>query len=188
MARNLEKFESHSFYHVYNRANGAEKLFYTTANYHYFIKLLRKYLYHLVEFHAYCLIPNHFHLLIRCKGIEDHNELSSQFKKLFTAYSKAINTQENRMGALFMRSFKRKLIDSESYYSEVIRYIHHNPRKHGLMNEFANYTWSSYQVLLSEESTFLNRHYVLEWFGNKEEFIKFHSKEGEDLGDAVTFE
>ncbi|MCB0736031.1 MAG: transposase [Bacteroidetes bacterium] len=188
MAKNLEQFESGKFYHVYNRANGSEKLFFQEKNYTYFISQLRKYLYRKVEFHAYCLIPNHFHLLIRCKEIKDYNELSDQFKKLFSAYSRAINNQENRMGSLFMKPFKRKLIDTESYYSEVIRYIHHNPIKHGLMTNFSSYKWSSYQSLLADGPTFLNRSFVLGWYGNRDEFIKFHEIDGKELDKSLVLE
>ncbi|MGB0432333.1 MAG: transposase, partial [Bacteroidia bacterium] len=108
--------------------------------------------------------------------------------KLFTAYSKAINAQEKRMGSLFMRPFKRRIIDSESYYSEVMRYIHHNPVKHGLMNDFANYPWSSYNALISMNSSFLNREYVFNWFGNVDNFVDFHCKEPNDLASKIALE
>ena len=188
MAKNLDKFESHQFYHVYNRANGIEKLFYRDANYHYFIKLLRKYIYDFAEFHAFCLIPNHFHLLVRCKEIKNHDVLSNQFKKLFTVYSKAINAQESRMGSLFMRPYKRKQVDTDAYYSELLRYIHHNPAKHGVLDDFASYPWSSYDALISKSSSFLNKQYVLDWFGGIDSFVDFHSKEPKGVSFEIALE
>ncbi|MBL7066456.1 MAG: hypothetical protein ISS29_01165 [Candidatus Marinimicrobia bacterium] len=62
-------FIENQFYHVYNRANGEDKLFYTDANYLYFLAKLNSYISTFVEIYAYCLIPNHFHLPVKVKDI-----------------------------------------------------------------------------------------------------------------------
>ena len=110
----------------------------------------------LVDIGAYCLMPNHFHLLAfekREKGI------SIFMKKLLTAYSKYYNTKNDRKGALFDGNFKAKHLDTDNYLKYIYAYIHLNPVKliyskwkeeKGLLdfelakNFIENYTYSSY--------------------------------------------
>ena len=114
------------FYHIFNRGNNREDLFREERNYLYFLKLYKKYITPIADTFAYCLLKNHFHLLIRIKTEEeiihpiikirrsgdsksDLNEInfSKQFSNLFNAYSKAINKGYNRTGSLFERPFHR---------------------------------------------------------------------------------
>jgi len=86
------------FYHVYNRGNNREKLFYKKENYIYFLKKYDYYLYDYLETQAYCLLPNHFHLLVRVREIKDlpgqeyvEGLISRHFSNFFNCYAKAIN-------------------------------------------------------------------------------------------------
>jgi len=97
-----------------------------------------------------------------------------QFNRWFTAYAMAFNNQHDRKGNLFHRSFKRLKVRSNSHFTQLVYYIHANPSLHKVRNDFTNYRWSSYQALLSEKSTLLERKEVLDWFGGKTEFINFH--------------
>ncbi len=81
-----------------------ENLFYTSANYEYFLRLYAEHLDPVVETYAFCLMPNHFHLLIRTKPVvvspagettKKTNPVSHAFQRLFTAYSQAINIQQS---------------------------------------------------------------------------------------------
>ena len=199
---NLKKYlcelNPDNYYHIYNRANGKDKLFLSERNRHHFLNTYSLYLSDFVETHTYCLIPNHFHFLVRVRSeshilkkakpnydkyLKKNNNsetiicdlLSEAFRRFFIAYSKAFNKEQNRHGNLFERPFKRILIDNDDYFTQLIYYIHSNPENHKIINSFKNYKWSSYHSFLSEKSTRLQRNSVLDWFGGKEEFIKFHS-------------
>ena len=95
------------------------------------------------------------------------------------AYSKSFNSYFKRRGSLFQERFGRIKIDSEEYFSQLVQYIHLNPVKHGNTNRFDNYPYSSYQSLISMKPTKLKREIVLDWFGGKNEFIKFHQTEND---------
>ena len=73
-----------------------------------------------------------------------------------------------------MLNFKRKIISSDEYLTAVIAYIHLNPVHHGFTKTCESWHWSSYNTILSKNPTDLKRDEVLQWFGNREEFIKFH--------------
>lgn len=174
-----------TFYHVYNRANGNEKLFLTDDNYIYFLKQWKKYISPIAETYAYCLLPNHFHFLIKTKSNEVLSIINPQgfvnlegfisqtFSNLFNSYTKAFNKYTKRKGALFIRPFKRKQIKSDDYLTTIICYIHRNPIHHHIYNQL-NWKYSSYNSILSSADTKIQREYILEWFNGKEEFIHFH--------------
>jgi len=184
MSNYKEKFQQGKFYHVYNRAVGKDNIFYTDANYIYFLGLYKRHLSPIVETYCYCLIPNHFHFLIRVEDeLEDaENVVSEAFRKMAISYAQAINLQENRKGSLFMRPFKRKLIHEDSYLTRIIIYIHQNPYRHRLMKDFSDYRWSSHRSILSEAPTLLKRQDVIDWFGGEEAFIEAHRNEEDEEG------
>jgi len=179
MSSYVEKFQAGKFYHVYNRAVGAEKLFFKAPNYGYFLSLYQKRLGPLVDTFSYCLLPNHFHLLIKIKDEFENAEsvVIEMLRRFFIAYAQAINVQEKRKGSLFMRPLKRKLIESDPYLTRIITYIHQNPSHHGLVEDFQNYKWSSYRAMINQSPTLLKRNEILEWFGGKEAFIQAHTKD-----------
>lgn len=151
-------FEPEIVYHVYTHANGNENLFRSEENYHYFLKQYANYIYPVAATYAYCLMPNHLHLMI---GIRNEAELldfvrkkknnpdlqgfenlgglstviSQQFSNLFNAYTKAYNKRYNRRGSLFIPNFKRRAVKEENYFTKLIAYIHNNPVKHGFVKE-----------------------------------------------------
>jgi hypothetical protein len=100
--------------------------------------------------------------------------ISLQFSFLFNSYAQSINKANNRTGSLFEERFRRILIDSDAYFTELIYYIHHNPQKHGFVKDFRAYPHSSYHSHLSKAMTRLRRDEVWDWFGNRDEFEKFH--------------
>lgn len=104
--------------------------------------------------------------------------VSNQFRTLFMSYSKAVNKQMRRRGALFHRPFKRKVVSKHLYLKWLIWYIHRNPVHHGVQKDFRSYAWSSYRSLLSDRITRLARAEVLSWFeGGSIGFEAYH-----DLG------
>jgi REP element-mobilizing transposase RayT len=182
------------FYHIFNRGINKENIFYTDLNYNFFLKKINQYLSDFLEIYTYCLLPNHFHLLVKIKDVEKiknlpgfqnleglyssfNNPLSRSFSNLFNSYAKAINKQQNRTGSLFQKNYKRKLIDKESYLIRIIYYIHLNPVVHYLTDSYENYSYSSFQTLVSDKKTKLKRENILEIFEGKDNFIKFHQLE-----------
>jgi putative transposase len=101
--------------------------------------------------------------------------ISKQFAFLFNGYAQAINKANNRTGGLFEEPFRRILVDTDAYFTELIYYIHFNPERHGFVKDFRAYPHSSYHSHLSKAMTRLRREEVWDWFGNKDEFEKFHT-------------
>ena len=173
-----DKFEAGKFFHVYNRAVGNENLFFSDSNFYYFLNQYQKILSPFLETYAYCLIPNHFHFLIRVLDVYENDELVSEaFRKFSISFAQTVNFQQNRKGSLFMRPLKKKLINDDSYLTRIMLYIHQNPSNHGLVKDFSRYKWSSYNSILSNLPTSLQREEVLEWFGGEKEFILAHQQE-----------
>jgi hypothetical protein len=119
-------------------------------------------------------LPNHFHFLIRVKENTNPTAALNSFSNFLNGYAKAYNKLYNRHGGLFQRKFKRKQIDQESYLSQVIIYIHQNPQKHGIVDDFKKWRFSSYHAIISQKPTHIDRDFVIEWFDGIEEFKKIH--------------
>ncbi|MFD2200980.1 transposase [Shivajiella indica] len=169
-------FEPEEIYHIYNRAIGNEKLFLSEENYSYFLNKYHQFLGDKLETLAYCLIPNHFHFLVKIKPNITNEKLVKAFADFQNSYSKSFNKAFKRHGALFQRKFKRKKIDSEEYLSQVIIYIHLNPVKHKITQSPFDWNFSSLKTYLSEKPTKLNRSMALEWFGGLEGFRISHQE------------
>lgn len=178
---------SGEYYHVYNRGNNGENLFIEERNYHYFLNLYIRYIFPVADTYAYCLMKNHFHLLVRMKSeseIHDWQSLkdcqssssiySQAFSNLFSTYTKAINKAFHRSGSLFEKPFHRILIDSDSYLIQLTNYIHLNPKKHGFTDDFQSYPYSSYQTILQQKHSRIKTQEVLNWFGNINSFEISH--------------
>ena len=101
--------------------------------------------------------------------------VSNQLRGLFISYSMAINLQENRTGNLFDRSFKRLEITSQEYLEYALFYVHYNPEKHGIIDDFKNYRYSSYKTLAGKGKTQINRDLVYDIFGGRSDFINYHN-------------
>ena len=95
---------------------------------------------------------------------------------MFNAYTKAINKAYGRVGGLFQGRFGRIEVTTDSYFTNLIYYIHHNPQKHGLVDDFREWTWSSYGAMLSALPTRMNRPAVLDWFGGAQRFAAYHKE------------
>ena len=87
----------------------------------------------------------------------------------------AFNKQQNRCGTLFQTPFKRALIDSENYLRYVIRYVHKNPVQHNMVLQIEQWPWSSYNIIIQNEFTWLRQSTIIELFGNKMMFRNYHS-------------
>ncbi|MDN3686828.1 transposase [Cyclobacterium jeungdonense] len=167
-------FDAECVYHIYSRAIGNEKLFQIEDNYGYFLEKYDHFLGENVQTLAYCLIPNHFHFLIKINRGVTNDKIVKAFSDFLNSYSKSINKVFERSGALFQRKFKRKKIDNEDYLSRIVIYIHLNPMKHNLTEGPLDWKYSSFRSYLSKKHSKLNREMVLEWFGGLDGFKLAH--------------
>jgi len=189
--------EPEAFYHIYNRANGNENIFFKDENYLFFLKKYKEYISPICNTYCYCLMPNHFHFLIEIKNEEELKSyfknkdltgfqnlsglVSKEFSNFFNAYSKSINKQEGRKGSLFMRPFKRKKIEEKSYLFKLVHYIHFNPKEAGLVKKIEEWKYSSYHSLLSNSPTLLERETVINWFNDSDNFRYLHLQKPEEI-------
>jgi len=177
-------------YHIYNRGNNGENLFREARNYPYFLNLYAKHIELVAETFAYCLLRNHFHFLVRIRdektcqvfrnptGLDEKSvrslSPSQQFSNLFNAYTKSINLAYGRTGNLFQRPFGRIQVTTDEYFAQLVHYIHFNPQKHGFVNDFREYPYSSYDALCSTKPTRLKRDEVLDRFNGRRGFDMLH--------------
>jgi putative transposase len=154
----MNPFEPGGYYHIYDRGANRENLFPEEHNYAYFLERYIQHILPVAETFAYCLLRNHFHLLVRVRDRPNEEVkktiiMSKAFNNFLTAYAKAINKAYGRTGPLFQHHFGRIPIRSERYFSNVVRYIHHNPRKHGFVEDFREWPYTSYHELMTDEPT-----------------------------------
>lgn len=172
-------FEAGVVYHFYNRGNNKENIFIEDRNYSYFLKLVKKYLLPIADIYAYCLLKNHFHLALKIKEKEELPEkyqvkIHLPFSNLFNTYTKSFNNSYDRTGSLFQEHPQRNRVESEEYLKQLIIYIHLNPLKHKFTGKFEDYKHSSFSSYLSNKETNLEREYILDLFGGKENFAFYH--------------
>jgi len=181
------------YYHIYNRGNNRTDIFYEDRNYHHFLNLYIKYIEPVADTYAYCLLRNHFHVLVRIKTIAEQEQTlrqtlkvsetfrvfkplhpSQQFGSLFNAYAKAMNKAYQRTGSLFENPFGRIAVAGDAHFWRLITYIHCNPQKHGLVDLFSDWPYSSYHAVLSDKPTRVKRQAVLDWFDGPAGFQSAH--------------
>lgn len=177
------------YYHIYNQGNNQETIFRSDDNYRFFLQQYAKYIEPVAATFAYCLLPNHFHFVIYIRREQEQESYhqrfhlserwnlldpTKQFRRFFTSYAMAFNRQRQRKGSLFRKNFRRKSVNHENYFTNLITYIHQNPQKHGIVDDFRDWPWSSYGTLLSDRGTRLQRKAVLKWFQNRKNFVESH--------------
>ncbi len=163
MARALRIEFSGAYYHIMARGNEQREIFRHAVDYTEFLRLLglagRR---HGFSFHAYALMPNHYHLLVETT----RGELSRGMHTINGLYSQFFNSRYQRVGHLFQGRFKALLIDKNSYWLAVGRYIHQNPVRAGLAREPWDYPWSSCSQMmgLAQQLPWLQVRQTLEFF------------------------
>jgi REP element-mobilizing transposase RayT len=166
------------------RGNGGQDIFFSNEDRSRFYLLLQegieRYRYRL---HAFCLMSNHVHLLIEVSCIP----LSRIMQNLSFRYTRYINARKNKIGHLFQGRYKALLIDGDSYLMELVRYIHCNPARVGLVTNLDTYKWSSHQTYLGRNSIpWLTTQLVLSQFAEKEEKSRklYHDFVREGIGET----
>jgi len=186
-----------AYYHVFNRAVGDDKLFKNERNYSYFISLCELKMINCIDIISYCLMPNHFHFLIKVKPLKDlcefffiedsvtENELgnliSRRIGNVFNSYAQAFNKENKRRGSLFIDRFKRNLITSDNYMRNLILYIHHNPKNANLVKKLDDWKFSSYKYIISNLPSMVKKEEAILPFEDLENFIFAHQGKPKDL-------
>lgn len=193
--RDYKNFASGTIMHVYNRGNNREKIFYEKNDYRAFLfriglalgikfEILQKEnlisVPHsriringnidLFKLHAFCLMPNHFHLLIEQTGDVPISKLISQ---VCTSYSMYINKKYKRVGHVFQDQFKAVLIENAPQLMWTSSYIHMNAVKDRIIKHPSEYLWSSYNDFACDRNLLIiNKELLLSTFENKKNFIE----------------
>ncbi len=147
MSRPLRIEYENAFYHVMNRGRGRENTFLSDDDFKYFLYCIEQAsLRFNIEVHSYCLMTNHYHLLIKTP---DAN-LGRAMKHINSLYTQYFNRTHNTDGALFRGRYKAVLVDADNYLLHVSRYIHRNPIETSspLVEELVKYKWSSYPAFI----------------------------------------
>ncbi len=185
MPRRLIPLVSNNYYHLFNRGNACQKIFFEQANYLYFLQGLKDYICPVATITAYCLMPTHYHLVVKVKEIQtsevspwccdDTSEvltpLSRAMKNFLISYTKGMNKRYSRVGTLFQGAFKSKLVTTYNYLLNLCIYIHANPVKAGLVEEIADWPYSNYLEWLGERNgTLVDRQFIRDNFNSPGEY------------------
>ena len=177
-----------TIYHIWNRGVNHSTVFRSDENYRYFLGLYVQHIEPVARTYAYCLLPNHFHFLIRTRTEEEQRAYrqptqiglahclppSQGFSNLFNACVRAYNKRYQRTGGLFEDRFGRKPVDTDAYLTRLVVYIHQNPVRHGLVKQPAEWVYSSYEALSTGRASRVCRDVVMSWFGNADNFEMAH--------------
>ena len=172
-------------YHIYNRGNNKQRIFFKDENYFYFLQKSHRYIKSCCEILAWSLMPNHFHFLINVtpaslaqvkSGGIIMPAITNGFRLLQSSYAKGINHQLNRSGNLFQQKTKAKFTSESNEHSiTAFHYIHRNPLSAGLVARPEEWNYSSFRDYIGLRSgTLCNKQKAFELLGLNG--IDFHAE------------
>lgn len=189
-------FVTNSYYHIYNRGVEKRNIFIGKRDYQQFLLGMDFYRKNplpaklsdfkrgiekikkvenqidLVQIFSYCLMPNHFHFLLKQNT---DGGITHFLRKFANSYTRYFNTKYDRIGPLFQGTFKAKLIENDAYLLQVSKYIHRNPLKLN-NNSLGSYPYSSYKYYLSQDKhLFCNTEFILSYFSNTNPNLSYQS-------------
>lgn len=200
MAYRVDEFAPGEIYHIFNRGVEKRDIFLTHADRLRFMELLSYCMpvkqpqsystakrFHreiegtkegegLIDLLCYCLMKNHFHLLVR-ENIE--GGITAYMKRVLIGYSKYFNVKRDRSGSLFIHPFKAVLIDSDDQLLHVSRYIHLNPYVAHMADTVSEYPWSSYQEYSEKSAQKICHQTVIKDFMDVQEYKTFVENEAD---------
>lgn len=172
MSRKLPPFVAGHYYHLYNRGARRLSIFREEANYLFVLRKMKKYIGELdLTVIAYCLMPNHYHFLVRQEGEVRAGKLP---QRVFNSYSKAYNKRYDNSGTLFQGPYEARVVDNGRYLRHLCRYIHANPVKDGLVQYVAQWPYSNYLEWVGlREGTLVDRSFVEDLFPDPSDYETF---------------
>ncbi|MGB3340960.1 MAG: transposase [bacterium] len=162
MARPYRLQGENCLYHIMSRGDDRKKIYTRAGDYgkfmDYILKAKEKYDFYL---YAYCLMTNHFHLLLETRS-PNISKIMHYIKGSYTTY---YNLQHRRLGHLFQGRFKSIVVDKDTYFLELTRYIHLNPVYAGVIQDPAAYAWSSYRGYLGKKDPYIIKDEIKQYLG-----------------------
>jgi len=180
MTSNTHIMEPGIFYHVCNRAIGKDVLFKHFFDYDDYLTDIEKIILPVANLNAYCILDNHYHLLVRIREHASGFEFSQAVNRLQSIHAKRFNYKYKRKGGLFLRPFNRIPIKNDGQLAWVFWYIHRNPLHHGKTENWEDYPYSSYSYFKYNRASFLDTSTMLDFFGGQDQLIKHHVTQAED--------
>jgi len=183
--RDYKNFGREQYYHIFNRGNRKADIFIDNSDYQFFLLRLKQNLFpeedkkvrlrplpvNSFSLISYCLMPNHFHFLIRQNSDIPTSKLLS---KICTSYSKYFNKKYDQVGQVFQDQFKQVAVDINEYLLWLSAYIHQNPKVAGLTKNLDSYVWSSYpEFVRGDNYGFCEKNIILDQFKNGSDFVNF---------------
>lgn len=182
MPRTERKRSESGIYHIVLRGSNRQTIFEDEEDAIRFLETLQTYRdtsgY---KIYAYCLMGNHIHLLLK----EEQEELGIIMRRIGASYVYWYNLKYQRCGHLFQDRYKSEAIEDDRYFLTVLRYIHRNPLKAGIVKDIAAYKWSSYSEYTGN-SKMIDTDFVLKLFNDHKEkaiasFTEFHKIMSDDI-------
>ena len=158
MPRMARKKSSSGIYHIMLRGINKQDIFHEAEDRIKLIEILNYYR-DICEYeiYGYCLMSNHIHLLIK----EGKETISQAIKRIGVNYAYWYNSKYARCGHLFQDRFKSETVEDDRYLLTVLRYIHQNPVKAGIVAEAIKYRWSSYSEYVNQQGMITNINFIL---------------------------
>lgn len=210
----MEKLQPNSSYHIFNHANGFENIFIEDENYRFFLDKYNQYILPIAETYAYCLLPNHFHLVVRIRRREVLEEvfrnfkstnfskvqnfgkvevtdnmieyyISKQFANLFSCYTQSFNKVNKRRGSLFLKNFRREPIKNKAYFMNAVIYTHRNPVHHAFCDRYTDWSYTSFCEIKERNSQIIEVDKLLRMFGGRDSFIDLHEQSANKFRESL---
>ena len=210
----MEKLQPNCSYHIFNHANGFENIFIEDENYRFFLEKYQQYILPIAETYAYCLLPNHFHLVVRIRRREVLEEvfrnfkstnfskfpnlekvevtdnmieyyISKQFANLFSCYTQSFNKVNKRRGSLFLKNFRREPIENKAYFLNAVIYTHRNPVHHAFCDRYTDWSYTSFCEIKERNSHMIEVDKLLRMFGGRESFIDLHEQSANKFRESL---
>lgn len=180
MGRPLRIEFAGAHYHVTSRGNEQRDVFKSQKDREQFLSYLESATFRYgAVIHAYCLMSNHYHLLLETPS----GNLSQIMQHINGAYTNYFNVKRKRYGHLFQGRYKAILIDADGYAKELSRYIHLNPVRAGMVSRPEEYRWSSCLDYIGERKSpeWLKTAFILDYFGKGKDACRSYRRFVEDL-------
>ena len=210
----MEKLQPNCSYHIFNHANGFENIFTVDDNYRFYLDKYQQYILPIAETYAYCLLPNHFHLVVRIRRREVLEEvfrnfkstnfskfpnlekvevtdnmieyyISKQFANLFSCYTQSFNKVNKRRGSLFLKNFRREPIENKAYFLNAVIYTHRNPVHHAFCDRYTDWSYTSFCEIKERNSQMIEVEKLLRMFGDRDSFIDLHEQSANKFRESL---
>jgi putative transposase len=186
------KLYSNELFHIYNRGNNRQQIFFNRENYIYFLEKVNVFLKPHADVMAWCLMPNHFHFMVYISPDKDVKELSKGIQVILRSYTRGVNKEQGRTGSLFTQNTCSKALfdefrDKKTPYAETcFYYIHQNPMKAGLVKMMEDWEFSSFRDYVGlRNGRLINRTTTNQFLNISQDIAQFYKDSYGDLDEGL---